>query len=99
VPKQLRQGTEIAISEDKTITVKPLSIKQLRTFVKTIQDLDLEKTQLTDEDIDRMVAIVGIILEKADPELAKNTDEIEDILDIALFNEILAAAMGADPNA
>jgi hypothetical protein len=54
---------------------------------------------MTDEDIDKMVSAAAIALKKADPELAADRDALEEILDLATFAEVMAAAMGnPDPN-
>jgi len=37
-------------------------------------------------------------LRKSDPELAADKDMLEDILDLRTFGEVMAAAMGNDPN-
>lgn len=96
--KDLVTGTKISIGEE-TVEVRPLTIRQLRRFVKVVGDLNFEdQTELSDEDIDKMVEAASIALEKAAPELSKDTDAIEDSLDIRTFNAILNAAMGADPN-
>lgn len=97
--KDLVTGTKIVIGED-TVEVRPLTIRQLRRFIKVVGDLNFEsQTDLTDEDIDKMVDAASIALEKAAPELSKDREAIEDSLDIKTFNEILNAAMGVDPNA
>jgi hypothetical protein len=46
-----------------------------------------------------MVEAAAIILEKIAPEIAEDSDALEDILDIKSFNEMISAAMGTDPNA
>jgi uncharacterized protein (UPF0335 family) len=99
MPKTLRPGVKIIFEDGDTREVKPLTIKQLRRFVVAIEGLDTEKANLSSEDIDRMTEAVSIALEKADPELSQDRERLEDVLTIQLFNEILAAAMGADPNA
>jgi hypothetical protein len=97
--KDLVTGTKIVIGED-TVEVRPLTIRQLRRFIKVVGDLNFEsQTDLTDEDIDKMVDAASIALEKAAPELSNDREAIEDSLDIKTFNEILNAAMGVDPNA
>jgi hypothetical protein len=57
-----------------------------------------DEAGMTDEDIDKMIAAASIALRKADPELAANRDLLEDILDLRTFGEVMAAAMGNDPN-
>ena len=96
--KDLATGVKILIGNTE-VEVRPLTIRQLRRFVKIVGDLNFEnQAELTDEDIDKMVEAASIALEKAAPDLAKDNDAIEDSLDIRTFNEILNAAMGVDPN-
>jgi hypothetical protein len=45
-----------------------------------------------------MISAAAIALRKADPELAADRDALEDILDLRTFAEVMAAAMGSDPN-
>ena len=67
--KDLVTGTKIAIGEE-TVEVRPLTIRQLRRFVKVVSNLNFEdQTELSDEDIDRMIEAASIALEKAAPEL------------------------------
>jgi hypothetical protein len=46
-----------------------------------------------------MVEAASIALAKVDPELSEDLDALEDILDLKCFAELMAAAMGNDPNA
>lgn len=88
-------------SDDVTRTIRPLSIKQLRKFVKIIDkmgDASADATSMSEEEIDTMVEAAAIILEKVDAKLANDTDALEDIVDIVVFNEMMGIAMGAaDP--
>jgi hypothetical protein len=96
--KDLVTGTEVLVGSEK-VEIRPLTIRQLRRFVKIVGDLDFtDQTELSDEDIDNMIDAAAIALEKAAPELAKDKDNLEDLLDIRTFNAILNAAMGVDPN-
>lgn len=95
----LFKGTEITFSDGKKRIVKPLTIKHLREFMKVANDMkSTDDAGMTDEDIDKMIAAASIALRKADPELAANRDLLEDILDLRTFGEVMAAAMGNDPN-
>lgn len=97
----MRAGTEVVFSDDVTRTIRPLSIKQLRKFVKIIDkmgDASADATSMSEEEIDTMVEAAAIILEKVDAKLANDTDALEDIVDIVVFNEMMGIAMGAaDP--
>lgn len=94
--RELREGREIVFADGEKRTVYPLTIRQLRKFLKAAGDLKTEGDNLEDEDIDKMIAAAKIALEKEFPLITE--DELEDILDMRSFNELIAAAMGADPN-
>jgi hypothetical protein len=95
----LFKGTEITFSDGKKRVIKPLTIKHLREFMKVANEMKSnDEAGMTDEDIDKMIAAASIALRKADPELAANRDLLEDILDLRTFGEVMAAAMGNDPN-
>jgi hypothetical protein len=97
----LYKGTEIVFSDGKTRTIKPLSIKNLREFMKVANGMKQsnEDGAMSDEDIDKMVSAASIALKKADPELAADRDALEEVLDLGTFAQVMAAAMGnSDPN-
>jgi hypothetical protein len=95
----LFKGTEIMFADGKKRTIKPLTIKHLREFMKVANEMKSDnETGMTDEDIDKMISAAAIALRKADPELAADRDALEDILDLRTFAEVMAAAMGSDPN-
>lgn len=95
----LFKGTEIVFADGKTRVVKPLTIRHLREFMKVANEMKAtDESGMTDEDIDRMVQAASVALRKADPELANDLSALEDALDLRCFGEIMAAAMGTDPN-
>lgn len=94
----IREGTEITFADGETRTIYPLTIRQLRKFVKAIENLKIETDALSDDDVDRMISAAAIALEKDFPDVAKDVDALEDLLDLKSFNALLAAAMGTDPN-
>lgn len=95
----LFKGTEITFSDGKKRIVKPLTIKHLREFMKVANEMKTDnEAGMTDEDIDKMITAASIALRKADPELAGDRDALEDVLDLRTFGEVMAAAMGNDPN-
>lgn len=95
--KDLFVGTEIVFADGKTRTIKPLTIRQLRKFMKIVKDLNTE-SGMTDDDIDIMVEAAAVALAAVDPDLAEDTDALEDILDLRSFGELMSAAMGSDPS-
>lgn len=97
--KDLFKGTEITFADGKTRVIKPLTIKHLREFMKVANTMKTDNEGgMTDEDIDKMVKAASIALKKADPELASDPDALEEVLDLKTFAEVMAAAMGSDPN-
>jgi hypothetical protein len=96
--KDLHEGVEILFADGKKRHIRPLTIRQLRKFMKVANNLKTDDGEMTDEDIDKMVEAAGIALAKVDPELAEDPEALEDILDLRCFGELMSAAMGADPN-
>lgn len=95
----LFKGVEITFSDGKKRTIKPLTIKNLREFMKVANNMKSnDESGMSDEDIDKMVSAAAIALKKADPELAADRDALEEILDLSTFAQVMAAAMGNDPN-
>lgn len=95
----VREGRDIAFADGKVRTIYPLTIRQLRKFMKAAKGLDkVENDELTDEQVDQMVQAAAIALEKDFPDVAADVDALEDLLDLKSFNALLSAAMGTDPN-
>ena len=91
-------GTEVEFADGKKRLVKPLTIRQLRKFVKLVDGLDANMTALSDEDIDKMLDAAAVIVEKSDAKLAEDKEALEDAVDIVVFNALVSIAMGTDPN-
>lgn len=95
VNKDLREGQEIVFADGVKRKVFPLTIRQLRNFMKIADQLNVENEQgLTDKDIDNMVSAASIALQKIDPDLANDEDALEDALDLRCFGALMAASMG-----
>ncbi len=97
--KDIHGGVEIVFADGKKRTIKPLTIRQLRKFMKIANNMKPgEDGQMSDEDIDRMIDSASIALAATDPDLSADRDALEDILDLRSYGELMAAAMGNDPN-
>ena len=99
----IREGVKIQFS-DKEREIFPVSLRRLRKLTKAMKELDAIETgggadEIDDGSIDVMVEIAAIILEPIDPELVADREALEDVIDIKNFSELIAAGMGADPNA
>jgi hypothetical protein len=95
--KDIIGGTEILFADGKKRVVRPLTIRNLRKFMKVVKDLKTDDN-LEDKDIDVMVEAAGIALISVDPDLAEDTEALEDALDLRCFGELMNAAMGSDPS-
>ena len=95
---ELNQGTKIVFADGVERVVNPLTIKQLRKFMKVVKDMDSSKVVLEDSDIDLMIDAAAIVFEKLDPTIAADRDALEDVIDLKSFNAMFMAAMGTDPN-
>ena len=103
VNKDLREGQEIIFADGVNRKVFPLTIRQLRSFMKIADKLNVDSDAgLSDADIDNMVSAAAIALQKVDPDLANDEDALEDALDLRCFGALMAASMGnevaEDPN-
>jgi len=95
----IRPGVEVVLGDYGKATIYPISLRQLRKLNKVLKNLDFESmTDLDDATIDQMVEAAAIALEKVVPELSEDKEKLEDVVDIKAFNQLIAAAMGADPN-
>lgn len=95
--KDILAGTEILFADGKKRTIKPLTIRHLRKFMKIVKNLKSEDT-LEDADIDVMVEAAAVALATVDPELAGDKEKLEDVLDLRSFGALMTAAMGSDPS-
>lgn len=86
----------IELQDGSEVTIKPLTIKRLRRFMEIVKEFD--KIEEEDESVDLMVKACAIALEVADPALAKDTDRLEDALDIPTMWKILEIAGGVKPS-
>ena len=95
VNKDLREGQEIIFADGVNRKVFPLTIRQLRSFMKIADKLNVDSDAgLSDADIDNMVSAAAIALQKVDPDLANDEDALEDALDLKCFGALMAASMG-----
>lgn len=97
--KDIHAGVEVIFADGKKRVIKPLTIRQLRKFMKVANEMKVtEEGNMTDEDIDNMIDSAAIALAGTDPDLAADRDALEDILDLKSYSALMSAAMGNDPN-
>ena len=96
---QARMGIDIEFADGVTRTIFPLSLRKVRELMAIIGDLDPNDMKMDSDQINKMVASAAVVLSTVDKELAEDEDRIEDVVDLKSYNDMLAAAMGTDPNA
>ncbi len=88
---------EIVLQNGTKVTLKPLTIKQLRKFMLVVNKLS--ETGTEEESLTTLIEACSIALEKQLPEVT--LEELEDILDVPTINRILEVCGGIkmdDPN-
>lgn len=89
---------EIELQDGTVVTLKPLTIKRLRKFMKLmgklnrIEDIDSEEGE--DEAMDIMFEASVLALEQNNPEVAADKDKLEDALDMQTMWKVLEIAGG-----
>ena len=92
---------EIELSNGESITLKPLPIKKQRKFMEIIQKMDDPSLESEDAAMDVFIEAAMLCLENIKPELSKDKDKFEDIIEIPTMMKILEIAGGLklnDPN-
>ena len=90
---------EIQLQNGSTVKLKPLTIKELRKFMKVIQKT--QEVTSEDETLTILIEACAVALEKQLPDLVKDIDAFEDTLDVPTINRILEICGGIkmdDPN-
>lgn len=90
---------EIQLQNGATVKLKPLTIKELRKFMKVIART--QEVTSEDETLTILIEACAVALEKQLPELVKDIEEFEDTLDVPTINRILEICGGIkmdDPN-
>jgi len=101
LPTTVYDVEEIQLSNGKTLTIKPLTIKHLKKFLKVIKKMD--DPEITEEDQIMEIFIEGamVCLEQLMPDLAEDRDLFEDTIEVPTMMKILEVAGGLklnDPN-
>ena len=90
---------KIKLQNGAEVELKPLTIKELREFMKVINKTAGVTTE--DETLTLLIDACAVALEKQLPDLVKDRDAFEDVLDVPTINRILEICGGIkmdDPN-
>lgn len=96
---KIYDSVELELQDGTKVTVKPLSIKLLRKFMDVMKKMDAQSSE--EDNLDVLVEASGIALARQLPDIAEDTEKLEDLLDIPTMWKIIEIAGGikmADPN-
>jgi hypothetical protein len=95
---------EVELANGEVLTLKPLPIKQLRKFMSVIKKMDVENPdEIGTEEaaMDIFIEAAMVCLEVSKPELSKDRDKFEEVIEVPTMMKILEIAGGlklTDPN-
>ena len=92
---------EIELSDGTTLELKPLPIKQLRKFMEVINSMQEQENESPDAAMNVFVKAAMVCLESIKPELSKDQDKFEELIEVPTMMKILEVVGGlklTDPN-
>jgi len=92
---------DIQLSNGEEISVRPLTIKNLKKFTKVVAKLDDPKVKTEDDAMEVFIEAAMVCMEQFAPHLAENKEEFEDVIEVPTLMKILEIAGGLklnDPN-
>ena len=92
---------EIELSDGSNLTLRPLPIKQLKKFMEVIRSIDVKEDATEDDAMDVFIQAAMICLETFKPELSKDIDKFESVVEVPTMMKILEVCGGlklTDPN-
>ena len=88
----INEQKKITLLDGTEITVRPLKISLLRSFMKTFEGLE-EVADNNDKSLTILMKCVGVALKQYAPELPADAD-LEDLLDLPTVYQIVEEASG-----
>ena len=85
---------QIQLQNGDTVTLKPLPISKLRKFMKVMQNTQDSNTE--DAALNVLIDACAIALESELPEIVKDREKLEEILDLPTINRVIKVCGGID---
>jgi len=92
---------EIQLSNGDEISVRPLTIKNLKKFTKVVAKLDDPSVKTEDDAMEIFIEAAMVCMEQFAPDLAEDQEKFEDVIEVPTLMKILEIAGGLklnDPN-
>jgi hypothetical protein len=103
MPTTVYETVEIKLSNGDVITIRPLTIKNLKKFLAVVKDLQNDSVQTEEEAMEIFIKAGMICMEQFAPAFSTDKDLFEDTIEIPTLMKILEVAGGLklnndDPN-
>lgn len=95
------ETVDILLSNGEEISVRPLTIKNLKKFTKVIAKLDSEDIKTEEDAMEVFIEAGMVCMEQFAPNLSSDKENFEDIIEVPTLMKILEVAGGLklnDPN-
>lgn len=92
---KVHEGKKLTLIDGTEIEVRPLKISLLRPFMKKFEGVAAVADN-NEKSMTLLVECVQIAMEQYKPELAKDLDALEEILDLPTVYKIVEAASGIE---
>jgi hypothetical protein len=103
MPSTVYETLEIKLSNDQTITVKPLTITHLKKFLAVVKKLQEGDVQSEEQAMEIFIEAGMVCMQQFAPDLAADKELFENTIEIPTLMKILEVAGGLklnndDPN-
>ena len=103
MPTTVYETVEIELSDGKVITIKPLTIKNLKKFLASVKGLQDDSVKTEEDAMEIFIQAGMICMQQFYPELALDREKFEDTIEVPTLMKILEVAGGLklnddDPN-
>ena len=88
-----QEGTELTLIDGTKIKVRPLKISLLRPFMKKFEQV-AAVAEDNEKSMTLLIECVQIAMEQYKPELAKDLNALEEIMDLPTVYKVIEAASG-----
>lgn len=90
---KVNEEKEVTLVDGTKLKIRPLKISLLKKFMKEFEAIG-DATSDNDKAIAILMSCVQIAMEQYSPELAKDTDALEELLDLPTVYQIVEEASG-----
>jgi hypothetical protein len=91
----INEENTLKLMDGSTITVRPLKISLLRSFMKKFEEV-AKVADDNEKSMDVLMECVQIAMKQYKPEIAEDIASLEEVLDLPTLYKIVEAASGID---